>query len=104
MEKKFSRASNFSAREDNILINLVNLYKHQVECKKSDTNTNKIKAEAWSKIEELNSVSGEPYKPSDVEEQIRKHKKTYQTKICRPKQIYNWNRWWIIERYNNYRN
>lgn len=63
MEKKFIRSTNFNSREENILIHLVKKYKGEVECKKSDTNTNKIKAEAWVKIcNEFNSQLGEPYR------------------------------------------
>lgn len=45
-----SRSSNFTAREENILLNLANTHKDKVESKKSDTNNNKIKADAWIQI------------------------------------------------------
>ncbi|CAG9759613.1 unnamed protein product [Ceutorhynchus assimilis] len=67
MEKKNFRATNFSAREENVLINLVRKYKNAIECKKSDTDNNRIKAEAWQKIyTEFNSILGDPHRTAKV--------------------------------------
>ncbi|CAG9773218.1 unnamed protein product [Ceutorhynchus assimilis] len=67
MEKNNFRATNFSAREENVLINLVKKYKNAVECKKSDTDNNRIKAEAWQKIyTEFNNILGDPHRTTKV--------------------------------------
>lgn len=57
------RSTNFSSREESILISLVKKFKEQIECKKSDTNTNKIKLNAWKRVtNDFNSISGENYR------------------------------------------
>lgn len=67
MERKNSRAANFSTREENVLINLVKKYKNAVECKKTDSDNNKIKTEVWEKIySEFNSILGDPYRSIKV--------------------------------------
>lgn len=67
MEKKMSRSCNFNAREENILLNLANTYKDKVESKKSDTNNNKIKADACIQIcKEFNGISREVYRTHQV--------------------------------------
>ena len=54
--EKVKRGPNFSGKEEEVLINLVNKYRLEVECKKSDTNTNA----AWLKIEkEFNGILGD---------------------------------------------
>lgn len=67
MSQTKSRTTNFSAREENILINLVKKYKSEIENKKTDTNNNRIKAEAWEKIyKEYNSILGDPHRCTKV--------------------------------------
>lgn len=61
------RSTNFSSKEENILISLVKKFKDQIECKRSDTNTNKIKLNAWKRVtNEFNSISGENYRHLEV--------------------------------------
>lgn len=66
-QKKFKRSTNFTTKEDNILLSLVKKYRNEVECKKTDCNANKIKASAWLKIEEeFNMIGGEPYRDCKI--------------------------------------
>ncbi|KAJ8964001.1 hypothetical protein NQ314_005213 [Rhamnusium bicolor] len=67
-EKINKRSHNFSSKEENILLTLVkDKYARQIECKKTDTNANKCKTEAWLKLaKEFNSYSGEPYRDAQV--------------------------------------
>ncbi|KAJ8926626.1 hypothetical protein NQ314_020990 [Rhamnusium bicolor] len=41
--KKFARSTNFTSSEENVLLHLVKKYKDSIECKETDTETNKIK-------------------------------------------------------------
>ncbi|KAK9754658.1 Myb/SANT-like DNA-binding domain [Popillia japonica] len=67
MDKKFAKSCNFSMKEECLLISLVKTYRHEIECKKSNTNSNKIKKQAWDKIDrELNTISGETYRTSQT--------------------------------------
>ncbi|KAI4455713.1 myb/sant-like dna-binding domain [Holotrichia oblita] len=67
MNKKFARSTNFSFKEEHLLISLVKKYKNDVECKRSDTNTSQIKKQEWKKIEEeFNASSGEIYRSVEV--------------------------------------
>ncbi|KAJ8930405.1 hypothetical protein NQ314_016800 [Rhamnusium bicolor] len=67
-EKINKRSHNFSSKEENILLTLVkDKYARQIECKKTDTNANKCKTEAWLKLaKEFNSYSGESYRDAQV--------------------------------------
>jgi hypothetical protein len=61
------RSTNFSAREETLLVELVRKYKNKIECKKSDTNTNKIKVQAWIDLsKEYNAISGDTYRDAKV--------------------------------------
>ncbi|KAF5304524.1 hypothetical protein FQA39_LY09575 [Lamprigera yunnana] len=56
-ENQTSTIPNFSKTEENLLVQLVSKYAKEVECKRSDTDTNKIKKEALESIEqEFNSL------------------------------------------------
>jgi hypothetical protein len=45
----------------------VRKYKNKIECKKSDTNTNKIKVQAWIDLsKEYNAISGDTYRNAKV--------------------------------------
>lgn len=58
--RKFARSTNFTAREENVLLSLVKKYKDSIECKKTDTNTNKVKANAWIELtKEYNGICAE---------------------------------------------
>lgn len=61
------RATNFTAKEEHVLINLVKKYKYEIECKRTDTNTNKIKANAWLQLaKEYNSMFGDCYRDCKI--------------------------------------
>jgi hypothetical protein len=61
------RSTNFSAREETLLVELVRKYKNKIECKKSDTNTNKIKVQAWIDLSKgYNAISGDTYRDPKV--------------------------------------
>jgi hypothetical protein len=61
------RSTNFSSKEEDLLLSLVEKYKVQVECKRSDTNNLQMKTLVWQKIcTEYNSSSGEVYRDSNV--------------------------------------
>lgn len=64
MEKKgIKRATNFTAVEETLLVQLVKKYVKEIECCQTDTNTNKIRSDAWRKIgTEFNSKSLENYR------------------------------------------
>jgi hypothetical protein len=54
-------------REETLLVELVRKYKNKIECKKSDTNTNKIKVQAWIDLsKEYNAISGDTYRDAKV--------------------------------------
>ncbi|XP_074035390.1 uncharacterized protein [Leptinotarsa decemlineata] len=60
------RSANFTSKEEHILISLVLKFKEQIECR-SDTNTNKLKLNAWKRVtNEFNSISGENYRQLQV--------------------------------------
>ena len=64
---KLKRGPNFSAKEEEVLISLVNKYRSQVECKRTDTNSNKVKAAAWVKIEtDFNAIVGDCYRSAAI--------------------------------------
>ncbi|KAJ8946762.1 hypothetical protein NQ314_008802 [Rhamnusium bicolor] len=62
------RAFNFSSKEENILISLIKeKYVSQIENKKTDTNANRLKTEAWVKLaKEFNSCCGDSYRDAQV--------------------------------------
>lgn len=57
------RATNFSFKEEKTLLALVKKYASTIECKKTDVNSNKLKAASYEKLAiEFNSVCGECYR------------------------------------------
>nr|CAH7748884.1 unnamed protein product [Callosobruchus chinensis] len=66
MESK-KRATNFSANEESLLIELVKKYRNIIECKKSDTNALRRKTETWINVaKEFNSLSGVVYREANI--------------------------------------
>ncbi|VEN37563.1 unnamed protein product [Callosobruchus maculatus] len=82
------RSSNFSSREESLLVSLVKKYAHIIECKSSDTMTHQQKHECWEDVErEFNSNSGEVIRTKDVlrkkYDNIKKNvKKKYSDEKC----------------------
>ncbi|VEN56608.1 unnamed protein product [Callosobruchus maculatus] len=82
------RSSNFSSREESLLVSLVKKYAHIIECKSSDTMTHQQKHECWEDVErEFNSNSGEVFRTKDVlrkkYDNIKKNvKKKYSDEKC----------------------
>lgn len=68
MADKIKRASNFTSREEHLLVNLVKeKYANIIENKKTDSGANKVKNEAWLQLaDEFNSLSGEQYRDASV--------------------------------------
>ena len=61
------RASNFAPSEENLLLELVCKYSHIVECKKTDTVSNKTKEATWCKVEkEFNANSNIGFRSAKV--------------------------------------
>lgn len=62
------RTLNFSSKEDNVLLALIKeKYASQIENKKTDSNANKSKAEAWIQLaKEFNSCCGDNYRDAKV--------------------------------------
>ncbi|CAI6357110.1 unnamed protein product [Macrosiphum euphorbiae] len=57
------RATNFSYKEEKTLLALVKKYASTIECKRTDINSNKLKAASYEKLAiEFNSVCGECYR------------------------------------------
>lgn len=57
---KRPRGANFSAREKNILLNIINSFKNIIECKKSDAVTWKEKEQQWQEITmQFNAENGD---------------------------------------------
>jgi len=57
------RAINFSYKEEKTLLALVKKYASTIECKKTDVNSNKLKAASYDKLAmEFNSLCGECYR------------------------------------------
>ncbi|KAJ8929415.1 hypothetical protein NQ314_017898 [Rhamnusium bicolor] len=60
------RAFNFSSKE-NILISLIKeKYVSQIENKKTDTNANRLKTEAWVKLAKEFNCCGDSYRDAQV--------------------------------------
>lgn len=83
VSKKFKRSNNFSVKEETLLVNLVKKYKNNIECKRTDANTNKIKSMAWTKlVEEFNMMNGE------IRRDLKTMKNKYENIKKRTKQKY----------------
>lgn len=60
-------AVNFTAKEESLLMSLVKQFSKVLECKQSDTNSNKEKIECWRIIEKkVNSSNGKCYRSDAV--------------------------------------
>lgn len=61
------RTANFTFKEEQFLINLIEKYQDNLENKKTDAGSNSQKNAAWIKIEnEFNTLNGEPYRDRKV--------------------------------------
>nr|CAI5845553.1 unnamed protein product [Callosobruchus analis] len=61
------RSTNFSSREESVLVSLAKKYSNILECKLSDTMTHHKKHKCWEQIEkEFNTISGEVFRTKDV--------------------------------------
>lgn len=79
--KKRERGSNFSNKEIELLIKIIQEYKNIIECKKTDVTTWREKDAAWENVAKaFNSISGEAFrskktlkaKYEDIKKNIKK--------------------------------
>lgn len=80
------RSANFSKAEEKLLVKLVKKYQENLECKKSDTTTNRIKAMTWQQVASefnKNSKNGEVYR----DRKILKNKYENLKKRCKQKYL-----------------
>ncbi|CAH0559246.1 unnamed protein product [Brassicogethes aeneus] len=67
MDRRNPRAANFSLKEERILLALIKKYRHIIESKELNKDSNRTKCNAWQVItKEFNSFTDNMYSPRDV--------------------------------------
>jgi hypothetical protein len=84
------RSTNFSTIEQKHLLGLVFKFKDKIENKKTDTDANQLKKDAWKAIEqEFNIVGFENYRSALIlKRKYENLKKKNKVKLCRREKVH----------------